>query len=64
MNAPNRARPCPLCEVVNQGLDVVVGLYREEAFAEHVLRDHPGFDARSVWAMPMPRKVAVRESAR
>lgn len=62
MTAPNRARPCPLCEAASD--DQVVGLYRERAFEEHVLRAHPGFDPASCWAMPLPAAAPRRGSHR
>lgn len=55
MTSPLRARPCPVCEAeAKPGVERVVGLYREPAFAEHFLEHHPEFDWRSAWEMPLP----------
>lgn len=61
MTAPQRARPCPLCEAERPaGHDLVVSLYREQAFAEHCLVEHSGFDWRTAWAMPLPTHHAAQ----
>lgn len=54
MNDQVMARPCPLCEVLAQGADVVLSIYRPAAFRAHLLAAHPGFDPASVWDMPLP----------
>ena len=55
MTAALRARPCPLCLAkAVPGLGVVVGVFREPAFANHVLEHHPGVDWKAAWAMPLP----------
>lgn len=54
MNALNEARPCALCLAKAGTRDVVVGLYRQLALADHVATNHPNYDPASVWAMPLP----------
>lgn len=58
MTEPVRARPCPICEAeARPGVDRgVVSVYRQPAFADHCLENHPEFDWRSAWEMPMPRR--------
>jgi hypothetical protein len=65
MTAPQRARPCPLCEAeAGTGGDQVVGLFREAAFADHCLEAHPEFDWRSAWEMPMTARRSRPEPVR
>ena len=55
MSDEARARPCPMCEVLTAGADVVTSVYQAKAFREHVLSAHPGWDPASAWDMPLPR---------
>jgi hypothetical protein len=52
---PLRARPCPLCEALAEDAhEVVTTVWMAQAFWQHMLERHPGFDPASAWAMPLP----------
>jgi hypothetical protein len=51
----HRARPCPMCSIDAEPINVI-SVYTRPRFMAHVREEHPGLDPSTLWVFPLPNR--------